>query len=380
VNKRFESIPSHFRILAGTAALAAFAGCAGAGTVSNLPGTSPSGSSLQSARHQTTLPLSYSVLPPDVQRQVAARGISAPQRSVLPARDCNVNHLGFVSDYANNVVYYIDNIGVCGQAIGGFTNPQGIAVDRQGNLWVANTLASNVLEFAPPYNAGPKATLNDPGEWPVDVCVDLQGNVAVTNIYDVNGGPGNVVLYAAGNVNPTGQASNANYPSPRFCAYASNGNLAFDDWNPNNGTTNLGLVLRGNSNNMNAVVNNLTITNQIGFPGGVQVPDHGGLAVLDQNGLVIDSYKNPKDFNLGAPIAVSALAGAGDPVQFQFYRGSRGLLAVDAALVQTEAYHYPAGGNPFYVAPLPAGLPIGAGVVATQQFGPARRPEASSLP
>jgi hypothetical protein len=375
------SIPTPLRVFTGAAALATFAACAGAGTgtaVSNLPlAASRSGATAQSIGRQTAL--RYSVLPPAVQSQLLLRSIDSRPAKIRPAV-CPKTPLAFISDFTNNVVYEADNIGQCAGPLQGFNEPQGMTVDKQGNLWVANTGASNVLEFKHnQYNQPPALTLNDPGYLPADVCVDRQGNVAVTNI-ETDNGVGAIVFYAPGAVNPTGMASNANFPSPRFCAFASNGNLAFDDLDANGGT-NLGLVYAGNVNNMNAPINTLTITNQIGFPGGVQVPTWGGLAVLDQTGLVIDNYKNPKDLNLGAPISVTTLGGAGDPVQFQLYPKSVGLLAADALLDQTEAYNYPAGGNPVNVYGFNnGGLPIGVGHYPTEQFSSSPAVNIGKLP
>jgi hypothetical protein len=379
-------VPVQYGILVGTAALAILAGCAGAGSGpagSNVPqGASRDGSMAQSVTHQSPIVDIRSVLPPGMQKAHLPPGIAPPVSGLSHQRACPDKPLAFISDGALNVVYEADNVSTCGPALQGFNEPQGLAVDQNKNLWVANTAASNVLEYAPPYNGAPVAILNDPGEYPVDVCVDPNNNVAVTNVLTVAGGPGNIVLYAAGAVNATGMASNANFPSPRFCAFASNGNLAFDDLNAN-GATNLGLVLKGNIGKMNAAIKTLTFTNQIAFPGGVQVPTHGGLAVLDQTGLVIDRYKNPKDLNLGAPISVTHLAGAGDPVQFQFWPFSRVALAADAANDQTEAYRFPAGGSPFYVYPFNnGGQPIGVGHQPSEQFSRPRSQsvDASALP
>jgi hypothetical protein len=379
MEKHVVSIPAQFRVFAGTAALAVFAGCAGAGTgsaVSNLPpAASRNGGTDQSARQMAIL---HSVLPPGVASRLFARAArSAPTRFARP-QQCPKQPLAFISDFSLNVVYEADKVAECTTPLGGFQNPQGIAVDRQRNLWVANSGADNILEFAPPYNGAPIKTLSDPYGEPADVCVDLKGNVAVTNLvgdeYD-----GNIVLYAPGAVSPTGMATEPEYTYPYFCAFASNGNLAFDALNYNSNTTNLGLIYAGNSNNMNAVINTLTFTNEIAFPGGVQVPDRGGLAVLDQEGQVIDSYKNPKDLNLGAPISVTSLGQAGDPVQFAFWPKSKVALAADAYYDQTEAYYYPAGGNPFNTYGFNnGGVPIGIGHVDTEQFIPKGRQSANA--
>lgn len=89
---------------------------------------------------------------------------------------------------------------IAGQ-LSGLSDPQGIGVDpASGDLFIANTAASDIVKFAPG-STTPLATFSDPGEFPVDAVVGSDGDVYVANFSTTSRGPGTVVVYdAAGNV------------------------------------------------------------------------------------------------------------------------------------------------------------------------------------
>lgn len=62
----------------------------------------------------------------------------------------------------------------------GISGPNGIAVDKSGNLWVANTYAQNVTEYAPNATT-PEQTISNGLNEPYDVKVDGFGDVFVAN-------------------------------------------------------------------------------------------------------------------------------------------------------------------------------------------------------
>ncbi len=71
----------------------------------------------------------------------------------------------FVSDAANNVVNIYNTKGKQLGQLTGFSQPQGLASDAKGNLYVADTNNSQILVYAPPYKKAPKK-LADPGYFP----------------------------------------------------------------------------------------------------------------------------------------------------------------------------------------------------------------------
>jgi len=89
-----------------------------------------------------------------------------------------------------------------GQLTSGLTSPQGLAVDKFGRLWAANTNAFNVVAFKRGATT-PFRTLNDPGYYPVSVAVDSNGTVYAANVQGSSGQAGNVTAWAAGSTNPT---------------------------------------------------------------------------------------------------------------------------------------------------------------------------------
>ncbi len=125
--------------------------------------------------------------------------------------------MGFISDIANNVVYIVNPQGVVTATLTGFSSPDGMSVDKAGNLYVVNNAAANVFEFAPPYNGAP-TVINDPGQYPVMVAVDGNGNLAVSSGVNTSGGPGDVALYTAGATSPTNTLTDSSL-FPFFCAF-----------------------------------------------------------------------------------------------------------------------------------------------------------------
>ncbi|MFZ1005445.1 MAG: NHL repeat-containing protein [Candidatus Sulfotelmatobacter sp.] len=64
-------------------------------------------------------------------------------------------------------------------------NPTALAIDAQGNLWVANQGANNILKFNPNYVFQPKATVTAGINAPTGIAFDPNGNLWVVD--SVNG-------------------------------------------------------------------------------------------------------------------------------------------------------------------------------------------------
>jgi len=99
-----------------------------------------------------------------------------------------------------------------GQLSGFLDGPEGMASDPSGNLYVANTIDGNILEY-PAGSSAPSRTLSDlSGYAPGEVALGSDGTVYVTNIHGplpkrcgtfCIPKPGNVVAYANGSTKPT---------------------------------------------------------------------------------------------------------------------------------------------------------------------------------
>ena len=306
-------------------------------------------------------------LRPDLQQLIQAAG---DLKHVRPPAPCPPKGpFGFISDFSNNVVYELrmTPLAICAILTGPpFSNPQGIATDHHGNLYVANTGGNNVLRYAMPYTGAP-FVMQDPGEYPVDVAVDPKGNVAVTNLESTSGGPGNIALYAVGSSVATGSASSPTFTSPRFAAFNSVGELFLDDVDLfNTGVVNVGAFYPNYVSFANGIAT-LTTANSIGFPGGVQINTAHKVAIDDQSGGFIYSYNSPSGLNLGSP-ATTTLATSSDPVGFAFNAGGNHTLSANAVSQAALYNKYPTG---VLVSSLIFGgnsLPIGAGTVPTEQY------------
>ena len=156
------------------------------------------------------------------------------------ARIRKITPLGEVSTFAGNVPGNADGIGMSAQLM----NPSGIAIDKQGNLYVADQINHRIRKITP---AGIVTTLagSTPGYAdgagtgaqfyrPVGVVVDAQGNVFVGDLFNhkirkitPSGGvttiAGSTYGFADGN------ASSAKFAFPAGLALDKEGNLYVAD-------------------------------------------------------------------------------------------------------------------------------------------------------
>lgn len=110
----------------------------------------------------------------------------------LPAAGSG-GRLIYVSDSETNTLsFYTYRDGkLKGSITAGLSEPQGLCSDQNGNVWLANTGDSNVVEYAHGATA-PEQTLATPGQYPVGCSIDNKGDVAVSDIISTSDGNGNV--------------------------------------------------------------------------------------------------------------------------------------------------------------------------------------------
>lgn len=87
-------------------------------------------------------------------------------------------------------------------AISGFTNPRGVAVDSQRNVYVVDQ-GSNTVKVLHRGAATPFETLTDPDGLIIQVAVGKDGTAYVSNEYNLSLGNGNVVEYPPGKTQPS---------------------------------------------------------------------------------------------------------------------------------------------------------------------------------
>lgn len=113
---------------------------------------------------------------------------------------------GFINIYALKG----QNQTVIGQLTNSLVSPQGMVVDGNHRLWVANTNAGNIVAFERG-STTPFRILQDANEYPVAVAIDESGTVYAANAQTTSGGPGSVTVWKRGHVTPTATLTDSNF-------------------------------------------------------------------------------------------------------------------------------------------------------------------------
>lgn len=225
--------------------------------------------------------------------------------------------LKFVSDFNNSVVDVYTRTILC-HVIFHLSNPNGIAVDSRGALYVAQRGSSNVAIVKPPYDAI-SGTLDDFDEDPGGVAI-CKGFIAVTNLQTNEGNAGSVSIYVGKAKQPTYVLQDPNALAEYSPACDHSGNLYTTYLSGSYaGGVNEWKSARGEPIELSAIV--------VGFPGGLRYA-HGALWVGDQQTPTITVWQAPFS-QMSESIYLS---GSDDPVDFALDRGTRQIMVADAAL------------------------------------------------
>jgi hypothetical protein len=266
-----------------------------------------------------------------------------------------------VSDFINSDINVYDDSGTLQATLtSGLANPQGLATDRMGNLYVANSGGRNILIWGAGFG-GPPIAIADPDGEPADVDVRDNGAfLGVTNIIGDNGA--SVTFYRNGN--RVGNVTDPGFEMVYFGAFDKGGSFYFDGINVS-GEVFVAVIAHANTGGR--TVQYLTTDNTLGFPGGVQVNNDGTISIGNQAGLAIYTYNPPSGGSLGAPISTTVLGGSVDPVTFAFKIHNRNLYTADVGTLSANEFAYPAGGNPENVITISgAAEPIGVAITPAQ--------------
>jgi hypothetical protein len=261
----------------------------------------------------------------------------------------------YLSDGNSNDVYIYSwpNLTLVG-TLTGFNLPQGMCVDKAGNVWIASTLASQIFEYA---HGGttPISTLSDPGEYPLGCWVNPRnGDLAVSNISTTNSGPGSIGIYKGAAGSPA-IYSDPNFKRVFFLAYDSDGNLFVDGYNSSQ-VFQMAKFKR-------KVFTGITISGaKINFPGGVFTKGLK-LSVGDQSGSGGNSIVY-QITDTGTVTGTTQLLKTLDCIQYFIYgrRSTQKIISPNAVSpTDDNIYRYPAGGNPIKTIN-GLSLPIGSAV------------------
>jgi DNA-binding beta-propeller fold protein YncE len=255
--------------------------------------------------------------------------LAAMARSEAASQD-----LLYVSDTITNDVYvYSYPRAKLVHTLSGLTDPAGECVDRDGDVFVANTGRNNIIEYAHGATSL-KATLDDPGYFPIGCSVDpTTGNLAVTNVSPSSSASGNVVVYLRAKGRPTGDYADAAMPDPLLCGYDDAGNLFVDGTGPS------GAFAFAELRSGEKKLANVSLNQHIGNAGGVQW-DGSHIAVGDQSTNTI--YRFDVSGKQGKVAGSTQLGGATQV--FQFWIAGAKVIGADAYAADVGIWKYPAGG------------------------------------
>jgi hypothetical protein len=110
-------------------------------------------------------------------------------------------------------------------------SPAGECVDTAQNVWITETYASKLVEYA---HGGtkPVAKLADTGQYPIDCSIDpITGNLAVANTENSGYGQGSIAIYANASGTPKVYSFSKLY-YPFFLGYDDASNLFIDGEGP----------------------------------------------------------------------------------------------------------------------------------------------------
>lgn len=264
------------------------------------------------------------------------------------------NDLLYVSDLLAQVVYIYTYRGhkLVG-TLTGFFNPEGLCVDKAGDVYVTNDTSEGVHQITE-YAHGattPLRTLNDPQGRANGCSVDPKtGDLAVANFWGPSEGIGNVAVYRHATGTPTAY-SNPNIWYYYYCAYDNKGNL-FVDGETQGSVFGLGEVTKGGHS-----LKFVDVNETIYLPGGVQW-DGKYLAVGDQvavkHNFTSTVYQFAISGSSGTEVSAMVLTGSSDVQQFwipfvdmskKHKYGTR-LIGPNSDGGTTMIWDYPAGGDP----------------------------------
>jgi hypothetical protein len=233
---------------------------------------------------------------------------------VLP--EAKSQDLLYISDLIGQVVdiYTYHKHKLVGE-LTGFFNPEGLCVDKAGDVYVTNDTSYGVHQISEYAHGSTTAlrTINDPNGRVNGCSVDPKtGDLAVTNLWGATDHQGNVTVYHHATGSPKSY-SNPNIYYYYYCGYDNKGNL-FADGETYGSVFGLGELSKGGSS-----LNFVTVDETIYLPGGVQW-DGEYLAVGDQVAVKHSFTSTIYDFAITGSSATTVntmvLSGSNEVAQF----------------------------------------------------------------
>ena len=153
---------------------------------------------------------------------LAASGSHA-EHSWISAKSSNADLL-YISNINGTVTVYDFNTGALVGKLAGFQRPKGECVDGNGDVFITDRVAENIVEYAHG-GTSPLAVIHDDGFQDYACSVDpTTGDLAVANSYQKNGDAGEIAVFTPGSSAPRTYRI-PRVPNPLACAYDASGNL-----------------------------------------------------------------------------------------------------------------------------------------------------------
>jgi len=315
-------------------AIAIFAGCSSGGSQSQLGPSGPIQNAAPGLNAQPLGSLSTLVTPTGV-----AKAMHPDHSRSWMAPDAKRKDLLYISDQGTNDVYvYSYPRGKLKGTLTGFDLPQGLCVDKKGDVWITNFASSEIVEYAHG-GTSPINTLTLSGQQLAGCSVDQStGDLAVSSLLTTGSEAGSVWIY------PNGSGTPITYSVPNmfyvyFLGYDIHGNL-FVDGSSSSAVFQFAELLKGSGG-----FTDITLNQTFQIPGGVQW--HGtNVAVGDQsasNGYAV-IYQFTISGSTGTEVGTTPLTAS--PRGGQFWIHGKRVVTPDNGGKNTQFYHYPAGGTP----------------------------------
>jgi hypothetical protein len=270
------------------------------------------------------------------------RSANADRRGSWMAAEAKSDNLLYVSTRGTEDVYvYSYPKGKLVGTLTGFETPQGECVDSAGDVFITNTEAAQILEYAHG-GTSPIATISDPDGVPQGCAIDpTTGDLAVA---DIGGNPsstqGNIGIYPHASGTPKYYTDTDLY-RPYFCGYDDKGNLFVDGTaRPSGGFQLAELGAKSRS------FTNIAVNHSIHWPGGV-LWDGAYVAVGDEG----DGYPNSTAvYEFSVSGSAATLEGTtpftdADDI-FQFWLDGKSIIGPDYDGQYVGFWKYPKGGYP----------------------------------
>jgi hypothetical protein len=223
----------------------------------------------------------------------------------------------------------------------GISEPNGIATDKAGNLWVANLAANTVTEYAKK-GTTPIFTIAQGMNGPVDVKVDGFGNVYVAMDGEF-GGPNSIVEYAAGTANPIASwdppQSNMQITGIALINPTLKGETSvFALESQTNGSITTGGLLDCSPGSYNEICSQFS-PYAYGQTGGITIANSAAGKPFEF--LAVDQFLPGVDETITNPQSVKRLISGGTPEQVTLNAAGTKLFVADRFYGQVEEYSFP---------------------------------------